>query len=94
MPTYLLQWEAIRRARAAGCRVYDFWGAPEVFDETDPMWGVYRFKAGFRGQVVRTLGAWDYPARPALYALFVRGVPVVLAAWRRWRMARVKSERQ
>lgn len=92
MPTYLLQWEAIRRARAAGCRVYDFWGAPEVFDETDPMWGVYRFKAGFRGQVVRTLGAWDYPARPALYALFVRGVPVVLALLRRVRMARVQKE--
>ncbi len=94
MPTYLLQWEAIRRAKAAGCKVYDFWGAPEVFDETDPMWGVYRFKAGFRGQVVRTLGAWDYPARPILYALFVRGVPVVLAAWRRLRMARVQEESQ
>ncbi len=90
MPTYLLQWEAIRRARAAGCTVYDFWGAPEVFDERDPMWGVYRFKAGFRGQVVRTLGAWDYPARPALYTLFVRGVPALLALWRKMRMFGVR----
>ena len=92
MPTYLLQWEAIRRAKAAGCAVYDFWGAPEVFDERDPMWGVYRFKAGFRGQVVRTLGAWDYPARPLLYALFVRGVPLALAAWRRLRQAGLRRE--
>ncbi len=90
MPTYLLQWEAIRRARAAGCTVYDFWGAPEVFDERDPMWGVYRFKAGFRGQVVRTLGAWDYPARSALYTLFVRGVPALLALWRKMRMFGVR----
>ncbi len=87
MPTHLLQWEAIRRAKAAGCTVYDFWGAPETFDESDPMWGVYRFKAGFRGQVIRTLGAWDYPARQALYALFARGVPAALAAWRHIRMA-------
>ncbi len=85
MPTYLLQWEAIRRAKAAGCQVYDFWGAPEVFGASDPMWGVYRFKAGFRGQVVRTLGAWDYAARPALYALFVRAVPAGLSLWRRMR---------
>lgn len=90
MPTYLLQWEAIRRARAAGCTVYDFWGAPEVFDERDPMWGVYRFKEGFRGQVVRTLGAWDYPARPLLYAAFVRGVPLALAVLRRLRMAALR----
>jgi lipid II:glycine glycyltransferase (peptidoglycan interpeptide bridge formation enzyme) len=25
MPNYLLQWEAIRRAKAAGCQVYDLW---------------------------------------------------------------------
>ena len=92
MPTYLLQWEAIRRAKAAGCRVYDFWGAPEVFDESDPMWGVYRFKAGFRGQVVRTLGAWDYPARPFLYTLFVHGAPLMLGVLRRLRMAALRRE--
>ncbi len=60
MPTYLLQWEAMKRARARGCTVYDLWGAPEVFDESDSMWGVYRFKEGLGGQVVRTLGAWDF----------------------------------
>ena len=29
MPNYLLQWEAIKRAKAAGCTVYDLWGAPD-----------------------------------------------------------------
>ncbi|MEP7137804.1 MAG: peptidoglycan bridge formation glycyltransferase FemA/FemB family protein, partial [Chloroflexota bacterium] len=57
MPTYLLQWEAVKRAKAKGCAVYDLWGAPEVFDESDSMWGVYRFKEGLGGKVVRTLGA-------------------------------------
>jgi lipid II:glycine glycyltransferase (peptidoglycan interpeptide bridge formation enzyme) len=64
MPTYLLQWEAMKRAQAKGCQVYDLWGAPDVFDESDSMWGVYRFKEGLGGQVVRTLGAWDFAPNP------------------------------
>jgi len=52
MPTYLLQWEAMKRAKARGCTLYDLWGAPEVFDESDSMWGVYRFKEGLGGKVV------------------------------------------
>lgn len=75
MPTYLLQWEAICWAKAHGYRVYDFWGAPTEFAETDPLWGVWRFKAGFNGQVVRHLGAWDYPVRPFLYWLYVNAIP-------------------
>ena len=64
MPNYLLQWEAIRRAQALGCSVYDLWGAPDVFSEQDPMWGVYRFKEGLGAQVVRHIGAWDLPVLP------------------------------
>ena len=67
MPNYLLQWEAMRRAKEAGCRVYDLWGAPDVFDESDSMWGVYRFKEGLGGQVVRHIGAWDLPLSRPLY---------------------------
>jgi peptidoglycan pentaglycine glycine transferase (the first glycine) len=37
MPTYLLQWEAMRLARAQGCAIYDLWGAPDSLDESDPM---------------------------------------------------------
>lgn len=75
MPNYLLQWEAIRWAKAAGCDVYDFWGAPDVFEESDRLWGVWRFKAGFEGQVVRHIGAWDYPARPFWYWLYTAVIP-------------------
>ncbi|MBI4769845.1 MAG: peptidoglycan bridge formation glycyltransferase FemA/FemB family protein, partial [Chloroflexi bacterium] len=82
MPNHLLQWEAMRRARAAGCTVYDFWGAPDDFDERDPMWGVFRFKEGFGGQVVRTLGAWDFPASRPLYWLYTQAMPKVLEAMR------------
>lgn len=83
MPTYLLQWEAIRWAKARGYPTYDFWGAPDTFSEDDPMWGVYRFKDGFGGTVVRHIGAWDYVPNAALYALYERVMPRILSAMKR-----------
>lgn len=82
MPTYLLQWEAMKRAKAKGCTVYDLWGAPEVFDESDSMWGVYRFKEGLGGQVARTLGAWDFAPSPLWYKLYSEIIPRVLDVMR------------
>jgi len=91
MPNYLLQWEAIRRAKAANCLWYDLWGAPEVFNPQDPLWGVFRFKEGLGGQVVRHIGAWDYPARPALYSLYTRLLPRVLAVIRKRGRSRTRQ---
>ncbi len=84
MPNQLLQWEAIRRAKDRGCEVYDLWGAPDEFEQTDRMWGVFRFKQGLGGQVVRTLGAWDYPVGRFWYATYTRAVPRLLSLMR-WR---------
>lgn len=78
MPNYLLQWEAIRWAKAQGCTTYDFWGAPTTFDETDALWGVWRFKAGFNAEVVHTIGAWDYAARPFWYWIYTSIMPKYL----------------
>jgi peptidoglycan pentaglycine glycine transferase (the first glycine) len=80
MPNYLLQWEAMRWAKACGCRTYDLWGIPDEDEETleadftrrdDGLWGVYRFKRGFGGRVSRYVGAWDYVYSPSLYRLFI-----------------------
>ncbi len=68
MPAYLLQWEAMRWARSKGCREYDLWGVPDCnadeleaqfANRADGLWGVYRFKRGFGGEVRRSVGAWD-----------------------------------
>ncbi len=91
MPNYLLQWEAMRRAKSAGCTLYDLWGAPDVFDERDGMWGVYRFKSGLGGEVVRTLGAWDYPARPFWYRLYTQVMPRLLDVMRARGKARTRQ---
>jgi lipid II:glycine glycyltransferase (peptidoglycan interpeptide bridge formation enzyme) len=82
MPTYLLQWEAMKQAKAKGCTAYDLWGAPEVFDESDSMWGVYRFKEGLGGQVVRTLGAYDFAPNPLWYKMYSEIIPRVLDVMR------------
>lgn len=78
MPTYLLQWEAMKRAKANGCSTYDLWGAPEIFDESDSMWGVYRFKEGLGGEVVHTLGAYDFAPSKLWYMLYSDIMPRVL----------------
>jgi lipid II:glycine glycyltransferase (peptidoglycan interpeptide bridge formation enzyme) len=78
MPAYLLQWEALKRAKAKGCNVYDLWGAPDVFEDSDSMWGVYRFKEGLGGEVVRTLGAWDFAPNPFWYKMYSEIIPRML----------------
>jgi len=90
MPNYLLQWEAIVRSKSAGCQVYDLWGAPYKFDQTDPLWGVYRFKEGLGGQVVRHIGAYDLPVRRFWYRLYMQYIPRFLA-WMRARNLRRAS---
>jgi lipid II:glycine glycyltransferase (peptidoglycan interpeptide bridge formation enzyme) len=92
MPNHLLQWEAMRIARSRGCASYDLWGAPEVFNESDSMWGVYRFKEGLGGKVVRTLGAWDYLSGRRRYTLFMRVLPRILDFMRRRRTAGTRQE--
>ncbi|MBK8417741.1 peptidoglycan bridge formation glycyltransferase FemA/FemB family protein [Candidatus Villigracilis saccharophilus] len=82
MPAYLLQWEAMKIAGANGCAAYDLWGAPDVFDESDSMWGVYRFKEGLGGEVVRTLGAYDFAPNKLWYKLYAEIMPRVLDVMR------------
>jgi peptidoglycan pentaglycine glycine transferase (the first glycine) len=87
MPNHLLQWRAICWAQQQGCHAYDFWGAPDEFDASDGMWGVWKFKEGFGGRVVRGLGAWDYAPSPGLYRLYAVMLPRLLALMRRTRRA-------
>jgi peptidoglycan pentaglycine glycine transferase (the first glycine) len=79
MPTYLLQWEAIRWAKSLGCTTYDLYGVPDQDEESleaqfsqrsDGLWGVYRFKRGFGGRLVRSVGAWDREYAPLRYRLY------------------------
>ncbi len=79
MPTYLLQWEAMRWAASKGCETYDLWGIPDEDQDTlesqfetrsDGLWGVYRFKRGFGGEIRRSVQAMDFVINPSLYRIF------------------------
>ncbi len=81
MPTYLLQWEAMKWAKACGCEQYDLWGVPDEEEETleanfekrqDGLWGVYRFKRGFGGELKRAVQALDRVYNPLLYWAYLR----------------------
>jgi lipid II:glycine glycyltransferase (peptidoglycan interpeptide bridge formation enzyme) len=91
MPNHLLQWEAMKRAKGHGCSVYDLWGAPDEFNETDSLWGVFQFKQGLGGQVVRTLGAWDFVSRPFWYKMYTEVVPRLLDVMRSRGKARTRQ---
>lgn len=83
MPNYALQWAALRWAKAAGCTRYDWWGAPDVLEESDPMWGVFRFKQGFGGAFVPHIGAWDFVTNRVAYWAYATAMPKVLSLMRR-----------
>jgi lipid II:glycine glycyltransferase (peptidoglycan interpeptide bridge formation enzyme) len=83
MPTYLLQWEAMKWAKVRGCEEYDLWGVPDEEEATleanfeqrhDGLWGVYRFKRGFGGELKRAAQALDRVYNPLLYWAYLRFV--------------------
>jgi len=81
MPTYLLQWEAMKWAKVHGCEEYDLWGVPDEDEATleanfetrhDGLWGVYRFKRGFGGELKRAAQAMGRVYNPLLYWAYLK----------------------
>lgn len=65
MPNYLVQWEMIKWAVETGCRVYDFQGVSgDISDKTNPLYGLYRFKKGFSGQLDELAGEFNLIYKP------------------------------
>ncbi len=90
MPAYLAQWESLRWAIDRGCTRYDWWGGPRQLDPSDPLWGIYRFKAGFGAELVRQQGAWDLPVSRPGYAIY-RRLADLRAARIRAKLARTET---
>jgi len=70
MAPYALQWRAMRDAKDAGCETYDLFGIPPDDNPNHPMSGLYLFKTGFGGEIIRRPGSLDYAYKPLLYFLF------------------------
>jgi peptidoglycan pentaglycine glycine transferase (the first glycine) len=60
MAPYLLHWEIIKSAKAAGLKQYDLGGVAPANQPSNPWAGITRFKSGFGGEYVEYAGSWDY----------------------------------
>lgn len=70
MATYALQWAAIRIAREKGCTEYDMFGVAPRPEPSHPLYGLYRFKTGFGGNLFHSMGCWDYPLIGDMYTYY------------------------
>jgi lipid II:glycine glycyltransferase (peptidoglycan interpeptide bridge formation enzyme) len=65
-PSNAIQWRMLCDAQAAGATVYDLRGISDTLVESDPLFGLLRFKLGTGGEVVEYAGEWDLVLRPWL----------------------------
>jgi lipid II:glycine glycyltransferase (peptidoglycan interpeptide bridge formation enzyme) len=70
MAPYALQWEAIKISKEKGCTEYDMFGVAPNADSSHPLYGLYKFKTGFGGNIFHSLGCWDYPFDEEKYDYF------------------------
>ena len=75
MPNYLIQWEMICWAKAEGCTLYDFRGVSGDMNEDNPLYGLYRFKKGFSGELAEFIGDWDLVYSSFYYTLWQKALP-------------------
>ncbi len=65
----LLQWEMQNEAIALGCERFDFRGVEGPPEESNPHYGLHRYKQGFGAAFTAWIGQLDLPLRPLLYTL-------------------------
>lgn len=90
MPNYLLQWHMIEEAQRRGCLLYDFRGVSGDLRPDNPLYGLYRFKKGFGGELTEFLGEYDLVISPGAYRAWRTAEPL----WQkgvRWWMKRKKG---
>jgi len=78
MPNYLIQWEMIRWAKQQGCTMYDFRGVSGDLDESNPLYGLYRFKKGFGGEFTEFIGEYDQVYSRFFNWLWSRALPLYM----------------
>lgn len=82
MPNYLIQWEMICWAKEKGCTMYDFRGVSGDLDESNPLYGLYKFKKGFNGELTEFVGDWDTVYSPFFYMLWTKALPLYMQSTR------------
>lgn len=70
MAPYLLHWEAIKDAKKEGYRIYDFGGVADESDINHKWSGISRFKRGFGGNQLDSVGTFDLPYNSMWYKIY------------------------
>lgn len=73
MAPHLLHWQAMRDAKNAGLKYYDFGGIAPKDQPRHPWQGITRFKQGFGGKRVVYIGTYDFVFRPMWYRAYELG---------------------
>lgn len=86
MANNLMMWEAMMLAKREGMKRFDLWGAlgPQA-DKSHHWYGFHRFKEGYGGQLMQSLGSYDVVVNYPLYSLFKIANSV------RWSLLRLRS---
>ncbi len=74
MPNHAIHWAVIKWAKENGYKTYDLWGIPVNPHPEHPLFGVYRFKKGFKGEKKVFIGMHDLVFQPFWYKLFNKSV--------------------
>jgi len=89
MANNLMMWEALMLAKREGCTKFDMWGSlgPNP-DEKHKWYGFHRFKEGYSGDLMQSIGSYDLVLNFPLYSLFR------IADQVRWAYLRLKAQIQ
>ena len=86
MASNLMMWEMIRFGKESGCHSFDMWGSlgPKP-DPKNPWFGFHRFKKGYGGQLMESVGSYDLVMNYPIYKLYRVGEDL------RWKWLRLKT---
>lgn len=87
MANNLMMWEMIKFGKSQGCRAFDMWGSLGPNPDTrHPWYGFHKFKQGYGGQLVESLGTYDLVLQPQLYGVYRAAESL------RWKLLRLKTK--
>lgn len=67
---YTVHWEGMKYAIENHFERYNFYGITGIFDEKNPLFGLYSFKRDFGGQVVELFGEFDLIVNKPFFILY------------------------
>lgn len=70
MPNFLMQYSMIKDSIDNDCEIYDFRGVSGDLDESNPLYGLYKFKKMFNGDFVEFIGEYTLVNNKGTFFMF------------------------